>query len=779
LLWNLQYYYKGCVSWDWYYPFHYGPMLSDLVNLDDILLNISFEGKMGKPLKPYEQLMGCLPPSSSYLLPKPYRWLMKSPSSPIVEFYPGSFVVDMNGKRWPWEAVVMLPFIDSKRLIDAATKNVSEDMLTEEENKRNTTGTAEIFIHDNSCKETVEGVGDLPLFSKIENCNVRALNYNDSQWHIDNEKVDPVFHPKLLPATNIPFPGYPTLKEVPVQGLKRWKIGINIFGMKSRYRTAILQMDDELPAIPPASVLGPKFIGTTIYFRYPFFQEGFVTAVSDSEITIRGKKGARKWSKDEHTVWMLKKQSLNDQYSTGEGITGTGGWSIPSSDVVLSIRPLKGIETMSDGSKVKVYAKAEVEVPFVAALWSPSRPDPRFLNIPARLEKDPYKFTKQSKPTAVLMNSSSLNNRKPFNSLRPRKATSFKSPNKSTTRGIGILPPSSSSREKIKVIGGGNVSTRGFVTKPEWQRPKGTKSFSTTPSKLLNRQGGSRPRLALTFAVAAATFLSSGFVADVNGKGSSSLSKYPLTMGSENSKLPFFAHHDKHRFIYCDQEEDEFMDEKASSPPKLEFAHGTTTLAFTFNGGIIAAVDSRASIGSFVGSKTTQKVLPVSSKILGTMAGGAADCSFWIRKLQAEAKVHELTYSKTITVARASNLLADALYGNRGLGLSVGTMIMGFDDQNGASIYYIDDTGVRIKGDMFSVGSGSTYALGIVDTEKRENLSEDEAILLGVKAIRHATFRDAYSGGYIAVYVITSGGWRKVFSEDLALTSEDGKNTEN
>ncbi len=55
---------------------------------------------------------------------------------------------------------------------------------------------------------------------------------------------------------------------------------------------------------------------------------------------------------------------------------------------------------------------------------------------------------------------------------------------------------------------------------------------------------------------------------------------------------------------------DEYFDPPRTPP--IEFAHGTTTISFVFNGGIVAAVDSRASIGNFVGSKTVQKVLPVS-----------------------------------------------------------------------------------------------------------------------------------------------------------------------
>ena len=204
--------------------------------------------------------------------------------------------------------------------------------------------------------------------------------------------------------------------------------------------------------------------------------------------------------------------------------------------------------------------------------------------------------------------------------------------------------------------------------------------------------------------------------------------------------------------------------------PPIEFAHGTTTLSFIFQGGIIAAVDSRASIGNFVGSKTVQKVLPVSRNILGTMAGGAADCSYWIRFLRSEAKMHELlNEGRGISVARASRIISNVLYQNRGLDLSVGTMIMGYHRRDGFNIYYVDNTGVRIPGDCFSVGSGSTFALGILDTEEsRYDMTEEEAVSLGIKAIRHATLRDAGSGGYIGVYLITKEGWRKVFSEDLA-----------
>ena len=43
-------------------------------------------------------------------------------------------------------------------------------------------------------------------------------------------------------------------------------------------------------------------------------------------------------------------------------------------------------------------------------------------------------------------------------------------------------------------------------------------------------------------------------------------------------------------------------------------------------------------------------------------------------------------------------------------------MIAGWDDNRGPSLYYHDDDGTRLRGKLFSVGSGSTYAYGILDT---------------------------------------------------------------
>ena len=164
-----------------------------------------------------------------------------------------------------------------------------------------------------------------------------------------------------------------------------------------------------------------------------------------------------------------------------------------------------------------------------------------------------------------------------------------------------------------------------------------------------------------------------------------------------------------------------------------------------------------------------QKVLEINEYLLGTMAGGAADCQYWERTLGMECRLWELRNGSKITVAAASKILASITYAYRNHGLSMGTMIAGWD-KTGPALYYVDDQGTRIKHDVFSVGSGSIYAYGVLDSGYKWDLNDDEATELARRAIFHATYRDGGSGGFVSVYHIHETGnakkWTKISRDD-------------
>ena len=106
-------------------------LLADLKGVD----KFKFDFVLGKPFKPFEQLMGVLPDLSSQHIPEAYRVsyfaisnlpllmivgnqdLMTDSASPIIDFYPRNFETDLNGKKQDWEAIVKIPFMDEKRLL--------------------------------------------------------------------------------------------------------------------------------------------------------------------------------------------------------------------------------------------------------------------------------------------------------------------------------------------------------------------------------------------------------------------------------------------------------------------------------------------------------------------------------------------------------------------------------------------------------------------------------------------------------------------------------------
>lgn len=61
------------------------------------------------------------------------------------------------------------------------------------------------------------------------------------------------------------------------------------------------------------------------------------------------------------------------------------------------------------------------------------------------------------------------------------------------------------------------------------------------------------------------------------------------------------------------------------------------------------------------------------------MAGGAADCVYWDRVLSKQCRMYELRNRERISVAAASKLMANMVYNYKGMGLSMGMMLAGWD----------------------------------------------------------------------------------------------------
>lgn len=140
LAWVLLYYFQGCASWEWYYPYHYAPFAADFKDIHKLEMNF----KKGRIFRPYEQLMGVLPAASRHAIPEQFHHLMTNEDSEIIDFYPEDFELDLNGKKFAWQGVALLPFIDPTRLLNAMKKIYPS--LPEDVAARNTVGNEVLIV---------------------------------------------------------------------------------------------------------------------------------------------------------------------------------------------------------------------------------------------------------------------------------------------------------------------------------------------------------------------------------------------------------------------------------------------------------------------------------------------------------------------------------------------------------------------------------------------------------------------------------------------------------
>lgn len=344
LQWVLFYYYRGICSWPWFYQYHYAPLISDVIK--GLGANLTFE--LGQPFKPFEQLMGVLPDRSKKIVPPVYWDLMTNSASPIIDFYPREFELDMNGKKMDWEAVIKIPFIDEKRLLDAmAPKN---ELLSDEEKSRNGFSVPIKFTYSPDL-DFVYQSSMVGMFPDIPHChcieNMFDLPPTDGLSYRQGLMDGALLNVSALAG----FPSLATLPYVAALGFH----GVNIFQTESRNESMVVTLTDS--ALRTKIENAKKKLGQRCFVGYPFLQEAKIVSVSDElfDYTLAENRSGEIVVKDHSNRdiddWLKNAKYWEDFYSKRLGIL------IGDVEAMVHVEMLKGLVKTDGGATIKEYGQ--------------------------------------------------------------------------------------------------------------------------------------------------------------------------------------------------------------------------------------------------------------------------------------------------------------------------------------------------------------------------------------------------------------------------------------
>ena len=199
---------------------------------------------------------------------------------------------------------------------------------------------------------------------------------------------------------------------------------------------------------------------------------------------------------------------------------------------------------------------------------------------------------------------------------------------------------------------------------------------------------------------------------------------------------------------------------------------GTTTLGIVCKDCVIMAADKRATAGNQIADKTVEKVKPATKHIVVTTAGSVSDLQLLYKYLSAELKVKHIRGGREANVKEAANLLATWVYSLIRTSGGVAHFIVGGYDEKPQLFDVYPDGSIMEQQDYISSGSGSVYALGVLEAQYRKNMTQEEGLQLALKAVNAALARDSASGNGVDVYVIDKTGNKKIASKIVNSTFE-------
>jgi proteasome beta subunit len=186
---------------------------------------------------------------------------------------------------------------------------------------------------------------------------------------------------------------------------------------------------------------------------------------------------------------------------------------------------------------------------------------------------------------------------------------------------------------------------------------------------------------------------------------------------------------------------------------------GATAVGVTFDGGVVFASEKRIAFGNFLVSKTTKKTFEITPMVGATCAGLVADMQILSLQIAALAKIRKMELKREVPPNSVAKMMSNMMYERRYFPLLTQVIVGGVVGK--PILYTLDPLGSVLPDEYAAVGTGAEMALGVLDPQFKQNMSEDEAVDLAKKAVRSASMRDSASGDGLDIMIITKDGIRE------------------
>ena len=197
-----------------------------------------------------------------------------------------------------------------------------------------------------------------------------------------------------------------------------------------------------------------------------------------------------------------------------------------------------------------------------------------------------------------------------------------------------------------------------------------------------------------------------------------------------------------------------------------EVKTGTTTIGLVCKEGVVMATEMRATMGTLIAHKTTQKLFKIDDNLGLTVAGVVGDAQTLARYITAEVELYKLKRGQPMSVRSAATLTSNVLGGSRFYPYYVG-LILGGIDREGGHVYALDMVGGAIPDDYVTTGSGSPYVYGVLEDHYEKGLLVNDGIDLAIRGLHAAMRRDSASGDGYSLASITKDGFVTYDEKDI------------